>query len=886
MLIGIGLGLALPVTYIFTQKHKTNRKLESADYDIQIKEHELVSLQKELSLLKQNSEESKSLELDLRDQLLKSETEVARHQTQLQELERRLKEKANEQTEVARQMHEKFENLANKIFEEKSTKLSELNQEKLKTVLQPLDKDIREFRKKVEEIHEKDAHRHIALREFVNGLQKAQTQLSEDAQNLTQALKGDSKKQGDWGEFILERALEASGLTKDFEFSMQSSFDGKRPDAIINLPGNRQLIVDAKVSLTAYERSISASTDEERKQACKEHLFSVRKHIDQLSEKDYSSIEELNCPDFTLMFIPVEPAFGAALSEDPELYQYAFDRKIALITASTLMATIKTVANLWKLEKQNKHAQDIAKRAGLLFDKFTGFLTNLEDVGKSLHKALGAHDRAIGQLSTGPGNLIGQAEKLQAMGIRTKKEIPPSFCRAMKRKLSSPIKYNKTYHDQSFASLLLLKIKLMKYFLPALFIFASYVKGNEKRSFSELASKIKPSVVTISTTNRGGSSWGVGSGFVVNQQGVIATNFHVIGDHREFQVELNDGTICQPIEILGIDRSQDLALFRVNATNLHPIPLGNSDEITLGETILSIGNPLGYGLSISKGVISAVRELEFGDGRPMIQVAIPIEAGSSGSPVVNQSGEVVAILTIKSGGSMGFGVPVNSLKNLLGEQTSTPIDQWFTVGMLDKDEWLLPMGANSRQKAGIIRASGMGTGFGGRTLCLQSSERYEFPFDLEAEVRLSNENGAAGLVFASDGLNKHYGFYPTNGSLRLTCFNGPRVFDWKILNTKSSDAYLPNKWNLLRVRFEQGGVIQCHINNQLIFEEVDFTLKEGWIGFASSGSLPLSSAISKYLPGFPAAVYPAKYARELMSSLKISNLKKVYPRMISVNLQN
>ena len=318
---------------------------------------------------------------------------------------------------------------------------------------------------------------------------------------------------------------------------------------------------------------------------------------------------------------------------------------------------------------------------------------------------------------------------------------------------------------------------------------------------------------------------------MVNQQGVIATNFHVIGDHREFQVELNDGTICQPIEILGIDRSQDLALFRVNATNLHPIPLGNSDEITLGETILSIGNPLGYGLSISKGVISAVRELEFGDGRPMIQVAIPIEAGSSGSPVVNQSGEVVAILTIKSGGSMGFGVPVNSLKNLLGEQTSTPIDQWFTVGMLDKDEWLLPMGANWRQKAGIIRASGMGTGFGGRTLCLQSSERYEFPFDLEAEVRLSNENGAAGLVFASDGLNKHYGFYPTNGSLRLTCFNGPRVFDWKILNTKSSDAYLPNKWNLLRVRFEQGGVIQCHINNQLIFEEVDFTLKEGWIGF-------------------------------------------------------
>jgi DNA recombination protein RmuC len=427
ILIGIGIGLVLPAIYIFLQKQQVTRKLESAASKVQIKEQELVSIQKEVTLLKQNCEEAKSLELDLRDKLLRSETEVARHQTQLQELERRLKEKANEQMEVAKQMQEKFENLANRIFEEKSTKFSELNQEKLKTVLQPLDKDIREFRKKVEELHEKDAHRHTALREFVTGLQKAQTQLSEDAQNLTQALKGDSKKQGDWGEFILQRALEASGLTKDLEFSMQSSFDGKRPDAIINLPGNRQLIVDAKVSLTAYERSISATTEEERKQASKEHLLSVRKHIDQLSEKDYSSIEEINCPDFTLMFIPVEPAFGAALSQDPELYQYAFDRKIALITASTLMATIKTVANLWKLEKQNKHAQDIAKRAGLLFDKFTGFLTNLEDVGKSLQKALGAHDRAIGQLSTGPGNLIGQAEKLQAMGIRTKKEIPPSF---------------------------------------------------------------------------------------------------------------------------------------------------------------------------------------------------------------------------------------------------------------------------------------------------------------------------------------------------------------------------------------------------------------------------------------------------------------------------
>lgn len=426
-LAGLGLGLTVFCAFIIWQKQAGKLAQNQADENLRLKEQELHSLSRELQLLKEQAIRAEKQEDELREKLLKSETEGARQIAEKTELERRLKEQASEQMETAKQMQEKFENLANRIFDQKSAKFSEVNQEKLKTILQPLDKDIREFRKKVEDLHEKDAHRHVALREFVSGLQQAQSQLSEDARNLTRALKGDSKKQGDWGEFILERALEASGLTKDQEFSMQSSFDGKRPDAIIHLPGNRQLIIDAKVSLTAYERSISAETDEERKQALKEHLQSVRKHIDELSAKDYSSIEELTCPDFTLLFIPVEPAFGAALAEDSELYQYAFDRKIALITASTLMATIKTVANLWKLEKQNKHAQDIAKRAGLLFDKFTGFVGNLEEVGKSLHKAVGAHERAVGQLTTGPGNLIGQAEKLKAMGIRTKKDIPPSF---------------------------------------------------------------------------------------------------------------------------------------------------------------------------------------------------------------------------------------------------------------------------------------------------------------------------------------------------------------------------------------------------------------------------------------------------------------------------
>jgi len=426
-LAGLGLGLAFLIGWIQISGRSQKIKDQEREEAINRNRESLLEVRKENEMLLQRIEKSEKLENELRLLLKDSENEGARLIAKIEELNRRLSEKQKENEESAKWLQEKFENLATKILEQKSAKFTELNKENIKLVLQPLDKDIREFRKKVEDLHEKETTQHAALREFLGNLQEAQVTLSQDARNLTSALKGDSKKQGDWGEFILQRALEASGLTKDQEFSMQSSFDGKRPDAIIHLPGDRQLIIDAKVSLTAYERSIGSDSEEERKKALKEHTQSVRKHIDELSDKDYSSIEELTCPDFTLMFIPVEPAFGAALSQDPELYQYAFDRKIALITASTLMATIKTVANLWKLEKQNKHAQDVAKRAGLLFDKFVGFLGNIEEIGKSLHKAVGAHEKALGQLSIGPGNLIGQAEKLKAMGIRTKKEVPPSF---------------------------------------------------------------------------------------------------------------------------------------------------------------------------------------------------------------------------------------------------------------------------------------------------------------------------------------------------------------------------------------------------------------------------------------------------------------------------
>jgi len=389
------------------------------------------SLEAENRLLKEDMERAKQVEYSLREELRKSDAERVEKATLNDELNKKLESQIAEQEKNAKQMQERFENLANKILDQKSAKFTESNKENIKSLLEPLDKDIRNFRKKVEDIHEKDLSQQASLKEFLGNLQQAQAQLSEDARNLTTALKGDSKKQGDWGEFILERTLEASGLVKGLEFSMQESFDRQRPDAIIRLPEDRAIVVDAKVSLTAYERSIGTDDEDLKKQALKEHLQSLKKHVDELSDKDYSAIEEINTPDFVLLFIPIEPAFGAALTLDPDLYQYAFERKIVLVTSSTLMATIKTVANLWKLEKQNKHAHDIARRAGLLYDKFVGFLTSIEDVGKALGKASEAHDKAVSQLSTGPGNLVGQVEKLKAMGIRTKKELPGTFAREL-----------------------------------------------------------------------------------------------------------------------------------------------------------------------------------------------------------------------------------------------------------------------------------------------------------------------------------------------------------------------------------------------------------------------------------------------------------------------
>ena len=317
-------------------------------------------------------------------------------------------------------------------MEEKSVKFTEQNKENLKNILSPLQEKIQTFERKVEDTHKESIDYHAALRQQILGLKDLNLQMSKDTINLTKALKGDSKTQGNWGELVLERVLEKSGLEKDREYFVQQSFnneEGKRilPDVVIHLPDGKKMVIDSKVSLTAYEQFVNSDDDHEKSQFLKEHVNSLKRHIEQLSEKRYEDIYKIESPDFVLLFIPIEPAFAVALNTDNQLYNKAFERNIVIVTPTTLLATLRTIDSMWNNEKQQRNAIEIARQAGALYDKFEGFIADLTNVGKKMDEAKAEYKGAMNKLFEGKGNLIISVEKLKKMGAKSKKSLPQNI---------------------------------------------------------------------------------------------------------------------------------------------------------------------------------------------------------------------------------------------------------------------------------------------------------------------------------------------------------------------------------------------------------------------------------------------------------------------------
>ena len=344
----------------------------------------------------------------------------------------RNKEQKEEVEKLQEKFTKEFENLANKILEEKTSKFTEQNKENLKNILTPLQDKIQLFEKKVEDTHKESIDYHAALRQQILGLREMNLQMSKETLNLTKALKGDSKMQGNWGELILERVLEKSGLEKGREYEVQQSFttlEGNRvfPDVIINLPDGKKMVVDSKVTLTAYERYVNDEDDVQKAQHLKEHINSIRRHIDQLSEKNYHDLYQMESPDFVLLFIPIESAFALALNEDISLYNKAFEKNIVIVTPTTLLATLRTIDSMWTNQKQQENALEIARQAGALYDKFEGFVADLVKVGNKIKDSKSEYDNAMSKLVDGSGNLITRVENLKKMGAKAKKSLPENI---------------------------------------------------------------------------------------------------------------------------------------------------------------------------------------------------------------------------------------------------------------------------------------------------------------------------------------------------------------------------------------------------------------------------------------------------------------------------
>ena len=418
LLIGILAGATIGFLLGKNQRKETNTDTNSTAI---IAEQRLTDSNAERTKL-----ESENKQLQLQIIGLNNETTAAK--TQSDNLREEIKKGSAEMEKLQLKFAQEFENLANRIFEEKGKMFADQNQQNLNQLLKPFQENITKFEKKVNEVYDVELRDKISLREEVRKLYDLNSKISEEANSLTKALKGDTKKQGNWGETILERVLEQSGLKKGIEYETQVTTtnqegDTIRPDVVVSLPDNKHIIIDSKVSLIAYERFVNADDETERNKFLNDHLQSVRNHIKQLSEKNYFTGKNLRTPDFVLLFIPIESSFAAAIQNDIQLYNYAWEKRIVMVSPTTLLATLMTVSSLWKIENQNKNHVEIARLAGEMFDKLVNFSEDMLALGNNLNTAKKKYDEAMNKFSEGNGNAIKTSEKIKALGAKTSKSF-------------------------------------------------------------------------------------------------------------------------------------------------------------------------------------------------------------------------------------------------------------------------------------------------------------------------------------------------------------------------------------------------------------------------------------------------------------------------------
>jgi DNA recombination protein RmuC len=366
------------------------------------------------------------------EKTLQQSNRLSKAEAEYKNLLEKLNTQKAELEDLQKKFSTEFENIANKILKTHTQEFAQSGLKSMGDILNPLRDKIADFEKKVNEAYDKELRDKISLREEVKKLYELNSKISEEANNLTKALKGDSKKQGNWGEIVLEKLLERSGLTNGMEYQTQFSIEsdeGKRlqPDVVIFLPDKKHVIIDSKVSLVAYEKFVNATDEEDRKQFMKDHILSIRNHIKELSAKNYQSAKDMNSPDFVLLFIPIESSFGMAVQADQQLFNDAWESRIVIVSPSTLFATLKTIASIWKQENQTKNAIEIARQGGALYDKFVGFVNDLEKLGKNIGQLHDTYEEAMKKLKTGTGNLVNKAESMRKLGIKTSKRLPENY---------------------------------------------------------------------------------------------------------------------------------------------------------------------------------------------------------------------------------------------------------------------------------------------------------------------------------------------------------------------------------------------------------------------------------------------------------------------------